>query len=215
MTRDAERFSTGDIEYGFAIEAKGVTPPLFKQVHGSDIVEISSLEARGKAAQSPREADGAWSRDAGVPLHVFTADCVPLLFFGPANDDPIAAVHCGWRGAKLGIGRRAVETLGPLASALHVVLGPAILSCCFEVKHDFVDEFAASGRDITPYLEQREGRLFCDLVRFVREEELRGLPPDHVHLGALRCTVCSTPRLPSYRRDRGTDPRIRSWIARR
>ena len=43
------------------------------------------------------EADGMVTKEPGVPLVVFTADCVPLLMHDPVAG-VIAAVHCGWRG---------------------------------------------------------------------------------------------------------------------
>lgn len=199
------------VEYGFSVEAKGATAPLFRQVHGRKVIELATPADLLRAAASPEEADGAFTMLDGIELYTFTADCIPLLFFDAAPGGPRAAVHCGWRGAKLGIARHAVELLSRHAKDLHVAIGPCLRGCCFEVKQDFVDEWRSAGRDIEPYLENRNGKRFCHLDRFVREVELGGVA---MHTEQLRCTYCSSPELPSYRRNGGTDPRLRGWIRR-
>ncbi len=195
------------VEYGFSVEKKGETPSLINQVHGAEVVELVSSE------DPPEDADGVYTLNPSIELHVFTADCLPLVFFGAEETDPIAAVHCGWRGAKLGIVRRAVELLQPITRDLHVAIGPGILGCCFEVKQDFVDEFQKANRPIKKYIEKRAGKLFCDIARYVTEVELKGVFTKNIHTEELRCTFCTG--LPSYRRDKGTDPRIKGWIRNR
>ena len=185
------------IELGFSVEPKGATPAQFKQVHGNTIVEID-----GEAVAAPADADGASTKNPEIELHVFTADCIPLLFHTPHE---IAAVHCGWRGAMLGIARAAVEKLG--SEKLHVSVGPSILKCCFEVKEDFLATFPAA----KPYTETREGKLYCDLFRYVRETDLAAIADANIHTENLRCTYCSDPApalLPEKRRNRSEDQEL-------
>jgi len=193
------------LTYGFSIERKGLTPPLVKQVHGSQIVEIPA---------PLRDGDGVLSRHGLEPIYVFTADCLPVLLASEDPQGPIAALHAGWRGARAGIVGKGIQALtgsGPV----HAILGPCILACCFEVKEDFIAAFTETRGDISPFLEDRQGRWYFDLPRFVVERELSELAPALVHREALECTFCSPRRLPSYRRNKETDPRIRSWIQRR
>jgi len=196
------------IRYGFEIEAKGQTAPLFTQVHGDIVHEVTNPEAMRK---DPQAGDGGYTFAPGVEISVFTADCFPLLFF---TDRGIAAVHAGWRGMANGIPLRALEKLKVTGDDYRLVIGPAILSCCFEVKEDFLAAFEEKGRPIYDFIDKRDGRMFCRLDDFLLDGLLGDVPPAQVISQHKRCTVCSTPQLPSYRRNKGTDPRIRSWIQR-
>ena len=192
-----------NIEYGFEVEPRGTTFPLFKQVHGSHLVE------RDSSAGKEEEADGAFTFRQHFTLSVFTADCIPLLFFTEDPYDPIAAIHCGWKGAKDHI---ALKTMDKLFSKTktHVAIGPAILKCCFEVRDDLVQAFKTGDQKIDPFLEKRGGKIFFDLLQFVKDTQLKRVESFHEEL--VRCTHCSKPTLPSYRRDHDTNPNIRSWI---
>ncbi len=189
------------IELGMEIEAKGKTPSLFQQVHGTKILEFPN-----SVTPTP-EADGAFTFKSDLELYVFSADCMPVLFFGEDKADPIAAVHSGWRGTKDGILQKAVSTLA-IVEELHVWIGPHIKSCCFEVKEDFLAEFKKAGRNPQPYLRNWK----FDLLRFALETDLNLIPKKNRHLDEAICTMCSSPSLPSYRKQGNTDPRIRSWI---
>lgn len=200
----AERAHVG---YGFEIEAKNASRPLVKQVHGDKIV---TLEIPADFEREPVEADGVLTTLSAHPVYVFTADCIPLLFYAWEPVHKVAAVHCGWRGAAAGIASKAVDTLLTARASIHVFVGPSIGPCCFEVKEDFLRAFDEKERDIRPYVETRGGKMYCRLLDFVKDTDLKGVSVDQSH---WKCTVCSLPPLPSYRRNKDTDPRIRSWIA--
>lgn len=200
----AERARIG---YGFEIEAKGRSRALVRQVHGNEIVSF----ARPVDFEAPQaEADGIVTTVASHPVYVFTADCLPLLLYSREPEHRVAAIHCGWRGALQGIAAAARVKMQAPPERLHAILGPSLGPCCFEVKDDFVRAFDAQARDIHPYLERRAGKRYCDLARFVVATDLPGVLVDSSH---WKCTFCSEPKLPSYRRNKDTDPRLRSWIA--
>jgi YfiH family protein len=191
-----------NFSFGFSIEPKGATPGLMKQVHSATLIEKNENA-------SDREADGVFSEKEGE-VFVFTADCLPVLFKGQKK---IAAVHAGWRGTKLGIVKAMLSHFAS-ESNLEVILGPCLKQCCFEVKTDFIQEFESARGSISEFLEQRKDKWFFDLVGFVIKRELTGLSSKQINLAHSRCTFCSSPTLPSYRRNKGTDPRIRAWIKR-
>jgi YfiH family protein len=203
------------IEYGFEVEAKGSHPSLYRQVHGSELIEIKGEVERQALAVNPPNADGAFTYASGLELYVFTADCLPVILFSHDPSGPISVIHCGWRGARDRIVERALARLG--RSDYHAVLGPAILGCCFEVKEDLVQSFEQAGHQIERYLESWGGRMFFSLVEFVIQTQLKSIPPERLHTEELRCTFCSAPPLPSYRRnkDTNTDPRIRTWVKKK
>jgi YfiH family protein len=193
------------LEFGFEPEAKGKTLGWFRQVHGKKVITLP-----GQATLPLPEADAGITWEAGKTASVFTADCLPVLLYTDAAG-PIGAIHAGWRGALAGVVKATLQEMGVPLSQTYAILGPSIGPCCFEIKQDFIESFEFCGRPILPYLQKREGKIFCDLVEFVLREEL-SLPIAHVDRTFHRCTVCTTPLLPSYRRNKNTDFLIRSWV---
>jgi len=195
------------VEFGFAVEEKDARPSLFNQVHGAHVIEIRDPCHRTALVNSPPDADAAYTFASGLEIYTFTADCLPVLLYAPTSG-PIAAIHCGWRGARQGIVKKTVDLL---SGELHAVLGPAILDCCFEVKQDFIDAF---DMNIDRFCIRRGRKIFFHLIEFVLETQLLSLKRSHIDTREVRCKYCSSPLLPSYRRNKTTDPRICSWIRR-
>ena len=68
-----------------------------KQVHGNNVMMVYKEDAKPAYGYDELfEADGYVTNISGVPLAVFTADCIPLLL-ADEESGVIAAVHCGWR----------------------------------------------------------------------------------------------------------------------
>lgn len=194
------------IRYEFTAMAKDLSLRLFHQAHTDKILKLPNT-----SLEPLPEADGAYTYDFDRELRVFSADCLSLLFFSDRPSGPIAAVHSGWRGAKSGIALEALEQMGDVAS-LWVAIGPSIQGCCFEVKEDFIEAFKERGNAFFAFLEKRDKNYFFHLARFVTEHQLEPLyKADRILWEDNRCTVCSTPPLPSFRRNHSTDP----WICGR
>jgi polyphenol oxidase len=193
-----------NVEFGFEVEPKSQTPSLIEQVHGTRIIPFPEL----KTNPFP-EADGV-ATHCTTPIHVFTADCLPVLIFSEDPIEPVVALHAGWRGALAGIVEKALKYFD--LEQAHVIFGPALGQCCFEVKQDFIDAFDRANKPVRPYLKERNGSQYFSLVDFVVGEELKHLKPSHIHREFFKCTYCDPSHLPSYRRNKTTDPRIRSWI---
>lgn len=200
------------IRYGFSVESKGTTPKIIHQAHGRNIVELTQAEQRDSLVNHPPDADGVVTRLSGVPLYVFTADCVPVLLFSEDPEAPIAAIHSGWRSTKDRIIPLALERYYANPARCHAIVGPSILGCCFEVKDDFVEAFRSAGNPVDRFVEARDGKFFCHLVKFIVETQLNALPSHQIDLSRNTCTVCSVPKLPSFRRDGHTRIQIRAWI---
>ncbi|NBT57732.1 laccase domain-containing protein [bacterium] len=198
------------IEWGISVEKKGDSQPLFEQVHGTNILELGS-PPDPQARTTPIQADGVVASYPKAELYIYTADCLPLLFFTEEENGPIAAIHAGWKGARLGIIQKTFSMLSHHPS-LHVIIGPAIGACCFAVREDFINEWETAGLSPQRYLSLRGNRYYFDLVRYAVEDALKPLPRAQIHLDWFRCTVCSTPSLPSFRRNKSANPRLRTWI---
>ena len=184
-----------------------------KQVH-EDRVVGALLDGSQKelfAASEPSSAEGA---DAVVALEpevavgVFTADCVPVLLYA-GDTGAAAAVHSGWRGARLSIAARGVRALQHATGAdpkqLIAAIGPCIGACCYEVSPELVATFRdLFGADVA------DERRHLDL-RLVVERTLRKAGVERIEQVA-GCTSCDTGSFFSYRRDQRNAGRQLSFV---
>ncbi|HJQ94664.1 MAG TPA: polyphenol oxidase family protein [Acidimicrobiia bacterium] len=103
-----------------------------RQVHGSAVVE-----ARGPGHLG--EGDALYTRQLGVALAVFVADCVGLVV---TADSGVGVAHAGWRGALAGVAASLVETMTAAGlKPLSAHMSPSIGACCFEVGPEVAVQF--------------------------------------------------------------------------
>lgn len=115
-----------------------------RQVHGTDVVTVTS------AGHPLGEADALVTNLQNVAIGVFTADCVPMLFYD-RQSRTIGAAHAGWKGTMNGIAVRTIEAmlaLGATAGNLQALFGPSICRDCFEVGDEVVEMFRSRGLPI-------------------------------------------------------------------
>lgn len=168
-----------------------------RQVHGNEVVVVT----HANAGERPR-ADAMVTREAGIVLGIFSADCVPVLLSAP-REHVCAAIHAGWRGVIAGIagaGVRAMNSLGAAPGSIRAALGPSIGPCCFEVDRELADRFVAevpgSGRHRR---EGRPGKAYLDLRAIVRDQLIAaGVAPDAIE-SVGPCTRCAADRYFSRR----------------
>ena len=193
-----------------------------KQVHENYVHIATEEDLRGfDESKAPLEADGYVTNVPGVPLAVFTADCVPVLL-QDAMHGVIGAVHSGWRSTVADIAGRAVQkmlSLGAEVSDICVAIGPAIDSCCFEVGPEVVaavdellGEAAATrfyhpkGKKTGPEFTENQSeaaKYMLDLRGVVRERFLQlGVLPQNIELVG-GCTMCHPERYWSHRYTNG------------
>ncbi len=177
------------------------------QVHGKTVRIVGAGDLRtlydGKEALP---ADGYVTKEAGVPLVIFTADCVPLLLEDP-EAGVVGAVHCGWRGAALDIMGEAVRqmaALGADSARIRAVTGPSIGPRAFETDSDVPQALAAmlgcGPEEVCVPEEGRPGKYLTDLAGAVRRR-LRQLGLAEEHIGSAGgCTFSEAGRYFSHRR---------------
>jgi len=179
-----------------------------RQVHG-DRISHDLTESE--------EADGLVVRATGVAAGVLTADCVPLLMVLP-DARVAAAVHAGWKGTALGIAVRAAQVLcaetGLPPAELHVALGPAIGSCCYEVGVEVIDALESGAARGCVRLEKRSAERGHVDLRRINAAQLRqlGVRGERIHRVGP-CTACARDELYSHRASRGAAGRQLSAIA--
>jgi len=179
-------------------------PPLVqRQVHGAAVTWVGGPDGASRAIVAGREADALATAEAGLPLAIQVADCVPILLWDP-RAPAVAAVHAGWRGTAAGVVGAAIETMvqraGTNPENLRAALGPAIGGCCYVVGPEVVEALAAVAPTEVFVEPVAGGRPRVDLRRANRAALVyAGVPEDAVELVG-GCTCCD-PDLYSYRRD--------------
>lgn len=178
----------------------GGAPAYARQVHGADVLAV---EAGGFQGQ----ADVLTTARPGVPLAVFTADCLALIVYDPEGRR-LAVAHSGWRGTVGGAARAAVDALataGARRSALLCAIGPSIGPCCYEVDEPVIDAFegAYPGRAAAWASAAAPGKWMLDLWR-ANEDQLADAGVARARIDNPRlCTGCLGDAFYSYRRQRG------------
>ena len=181
-----------------AVHALAVQPAAFlKQVHGASVAHVSH---GGHAGQG----DALMSAKPGLPVAVFSADCVPVLLYDPEGRR-VAAVHAGWRGTVQGVAGAAVDALrneGGDPEHFFAAIGPSIGPCCYEVDKPVIARLDAAfpGRWGSWVRSRGNGKWMLDLWA-ANEEQLReaGMRGDRIANPRL-CTGCRGDLFYSYRR---------------
>jgi polyphenol oxidase len=153
---------------------------LAKQVHGSDVIEVTE----GSAAPVGH-ADVLVARRPGVVVGILSADCVPVALVGERG---VAMAHAGWRGLVAGAIEAGIDAIGPVYAAW---VGPSIHACCYEVFDDVIDAFRGRGLPIAgaDRVDPGEAAVFALARAGIRDI-----------VATEECTSCDA-RYFSYRRD--------------
>lgn len=103
-----------------------------KQVHGSYVAVVGSLEDSGQTA------DGLVTVVPDLPLAIRTADCAPVALW--SKEGVVGAVHAGWRSAVSGVLTNATQMMRSLgATRITAAVGPFIHAECYEFSPEELD----------------------------------------------------------------------------
>ena len=168
---------------------------LSHQVHG-DTVRVVTEQDAGKGLWCARdyEADALVTNVPGLPLFVFSADCIVVLLCDPAAGC-VGAVHAGWRGTALQIVRKTVERMaqqfGARPERIQAAVGAGIGQCCFETDGDVPEAMErAMGAEAAAFLLQTGEKWHVDLKGLNRRQlELAGVPAEQIQVSEW-CTAC-------------------------
>ena len=195
-----------------------------EQVHGCRVAVVTSAD-RGKGSVAREDAipdtDGLITRQPGIWLTAFFADCVPLYFFDPVRR-AVGLAHAGWKGTALKIAERTVESMrqsfGTDPADLLAAIGPSIGACCYEVDEPVIDRIRATLDDIgetdadAVIRSTNDGKYRLNLQEMNRRIMIKaGILPIHIEVSTI-CTGCRRDRLFSHRKEGGTTGRMVAWI---
>lgn len=179
-------------------------PHWLQQVHGAEVADVDG----GESAGEPR-ADASVTCQAGQPLAILTADCLPVLFC-TRDGSGVAAAHAGWRGLAGGVLEAALVSLPAPPDHVMAWLGPCIGAPSYEVGEEVREAFVGTDPAAAAFFTAtRPGHWLCDLAGLARHR-LLAAGIGSVHGGGFDTRIDD--RFYSYRRDGAHSGRFASLI---
>ena len=171
-----------------------------RQVHGAGVSRVD-----GEAGGFVGEGDILLTETPGVPLAIFTADCLAIILFDPVGRR-LGVAHVGWRGtvkSAAAVAARALTAAGSRPSDLVAAISPSIGPCCYEVDQPVLDPLRTEfSREWQRWVRAvGDGKWMLDLWA-ANESQLvtAGLSPDHI-VNSRLCTACRSDLFFSYRKE--------------
>ncbi len=173
-----------------------------KQTHGNEGLLISSEHLTKDLILFESEGDFIITKERGVGIGVFTADCLPVTFYDSVNN-AIGIAHIGWKGAVNNIVTTVIrsmqESFGSKVANLKVYIGSSAKVCCYQVKSDFLKNLENS-TFLEDVILKKDSLLYLDLPRLVSLQLLDlGVTCREIRTNYNDCTICNQ-RFHSYRR---------------
>jgi hypothetical protein len=181
-----------------------------RQTHSDSIACVDKTH-KGKGALEFDDAidacDAFITSEKGLPLAIFTADCLAVFLYDP-KASAVGLAHAGWRGSLENISGKTVRLMcgkfGSDPADLRAGFGPAIGGCCYQVGADLREKFSGA-------IFEKEGRTYLDLFKVNKEQLIaEGLDAQNIR-DDQACTFCGRDYF-SYRRQKSTTARMMSVI---
>ncbi|MHA6251372.1 peptidoglycan editing factor PgeF [Oceanobacillus sp. CAU 1775] len=187
-----------------------------EQTHGTK-VKVVGTDDKGCGAKTTatalKDIDGLVTKEKGILLTAFFADCIPLYFFDPL-EGIVGIAHAGWKGTVGEIAKQVVSVFqrqGSKLENIQVTIGPGISKDYYEVDQRIVDFIEPSFYDKV-LTEKQNQHFLLDLKALNREILL--------NCGILRhnidttnyCTHRDESLFFSHRRDNGKTGRMLAFI---
>lgn len=161
------------------------------QTHSKKAYRVKAGD-RGRGSLSTEDAvddvDALYTYESDVVVGVFTADCVPVIFYDE-DIGLIGAIHSGWKGTVQDIVSATfaqIKNENPdiYMGNIKVILGPSIAQKSFEVDKDVADQFKALGyADDFIQWDEGHGKYLVDNQATVAEQLKRvGILADNIRL---------------------------------
>ena len=197
----AENYRRLGAALGFAPEQLVLT----WQIHSDIVRTVTGQDRAGLDHRNYPQCDALITREPGVGLMIFTADCTPILYHDPVTG-AVGAAHAGWRGTAQGIAEKTVlemvRQFGCDPANIRAAIGPNIAQCCFETDRDVPDAMVeALGEAARPFIRQVEDKYYVNLQE-INALFLRRAGVEHIEISDA-CTSCQSHRFWSHRVTRG------------
>ena len=183
------------------------------QVHDTVIRRVYEEDA-GSGIVMPLRAegiDGQITDARNLPLIVYGADCVPIIFIDPVRR-AVGTAHGGWKGTVNGIASKMVEAFrkefGSDPKDIYAAIGPSAGMCCYEVDTTVAEAFHNVFGDNESIVRSRaseniSGKYMINLWEANRTLlEQAGLIREHISVLGV-CTICNSDMFHSHRASGG------------
>lgn len=159
------------------------------QTHSKKAYRVKA-EDRGRGSLSTEDAvddvDALYTYESNLVVGVFTADCVPVLFYDE-NTGLIGAIHSGWKGTVQDLVSATFAQIKNENSDIYMgnikaILGPSIAQKSFEVDQDVADQFKALGYadDFIQWDARREKYLIDNQATVAEQLKRVGFLPENI-----------------------------------
>jgi YfiH family protein len=181
------------VRHGVFLDKPIQSAVYFNQVHGKEVVSISSIE-------QAVTADGGITHVKELPLAIRHADCQAAIFYDPVKH-VVANIHAGWRGMVQNIYHETISLFssqyGSKPENLLVCIGPSL-----EPEHS---EFIHYEREFPPlFCQFQEKPNFFNLWEIARFQlKNSGILFNHIEIAEIG-TYSSPYNFPSYRKSKTT-----------
>ncbi len=141
------------------------------QIHSNQVLAIDSKE-KIQPKQGLAKADAIVTNLKNLAIAVVTADCGAIILQDQENE-VVAAVHAGWRGAKSGVIEnclRQMVKLGAKKENISAKIGPMIRQQSYQVSQDFYDDFLADDQSFAQFFiaDKVAEKFLFDLPAFIK-----------------------------------------------
>lgn len=182
---------------------------LSHQTHTDHIRIVTGADA-GSGLTKPlgyENVDGLITKERGLVLSTFYADCVPIYLVDPVKE-VIGLCHSGWKGTVQKIGAKTVrlmqEAFGCEPADIRAGIAPSICQDCYEVSGDVIEAIKKTFRDTKDLFYQKpNGKYQLNLWKACGKTLLEaGLNPANIEVTDI-CTCCNPGYLFSHRASKG------------
>lgn len=177
------------------------------QIHSDKILKVPDEQL------STTEGDSLFTDLKGVGLGIFTADCLPIIYFAEEKKI-VGAIHAGWRGTLKEVVAKTfgylTDELNCRSSKIYVAVGPCIEGNCYEVGDDVAGKFMSKFDYYEIFLTKKSKYKFNLDLKEANINQLKSAGIKNINV-LNNCTFCDV-NLPSYRRDGKGAGRILSFI---
>ena len=178
------------------------------QTHSTNLMKVSLADG-GRGMYSldvaPASIDGLYTKDSGLFLLTYHADCIPILLY-ERKQQLILALHSGWKGNVHEITLKAIRLLIDKENCspkeMFAYIGPSLGKNRFEAKEDIISLVKEMEIDGSPFYTQKaDGNYLLDAKGLAKAQMLlAGIPASQITVSPY-CTMERQDLFYSYRAD--------------
>jgi hypothetical protein len=185
-------------------------PAWLYQIHGNKIKTLTDYSFN----EPVDKADGLITDKTGIPIGIFSADCLPVLLW---SDKAIGAVHAGWRGSLENIAGKAVKKMVEVfdvdTEKISVALGPCIGVCCLELGDEIYRDFIKKDERYHKFFKRKE-KWHLNLQALNKFQLIEaGVSEEKIKISE-KCTFCRKKDFFSFRRQKRRNGSMFSFVVR-